>query len=155
MPRESKSNQIKRLNMKTELQWNKLNRCVIDRTERLDYFNNTYYAEASTREMSADEIKDFKNRRKAEADGRKQIKQREEERLEKEYEKASQYSTAFQWLNEGRVVVPGAKAVSGEHYIGKSADYYYYHIDDTYGDTERAEELLKTFPEKYDGRKWW
>lgn len=79
----------------------------------------------------------------------------------------SHWATAWQWLQEGRIVLPDAKPRKGDslkyntHSLGFSPNYFYYYICDTYPPAEHnqasVEKLKKSFdPEKgYDGRKWW
>lgn len=79
----------------------------------------------------------------------------------------SHWATAWQWLEQGRIVFKDAKPRKGDKItynakpLGFSPNYYYYYICDTYPPYDhnqaQVEKLKKEFnPENgYDGRLWW
>ena len=183
--------------MKTEKQWKKIGRVLIDGAQYSErhYSRRTrdyyyYYNEDQTRPMTEAEQNAHKAAEKAH---RAELKQAREDKAEGERlatEARNDYGTAFQWLERGRVVCDDAKARFGCQRIhhknksysipGMSEHYYYYHVDNTYEDVDRAQELAKTVPQVphsydwdeylsydenaqmrdenlavYDGRKWW
>lgn len=141
--------------MKTELQWNKLGRVVIDKTIGVHRYYWDYYAEDNTREMTDAERDAFKAQEKAKRDDYKARKKADEEKQARIIDIVEKHCTAYQWLKQGRVVSDGAKSVNGKQ-VYCSESYYYYHIDDTFEDEKKAEELLASFEvDGYDGRKWW
>lgn len=161
---------------KTERQWNDLGYKLKKDAKGEVMWSNcnfngtfTYYMPNEVRKMTEKQFEKYKEEQRIKRNEAARECRKERIKWKKFYdrkkEEADQYKTACQFLKMDRVVRPGTKGRRGSDFrvrhngddycFGKSSDYYYYHIDDTDEDPERAKELLEIFPEKYDGHIWW